>query len=79
MHCKGLSKTQGFLKLLSLDKMSCLFFFFFFSVFNLGAIQYSIFVLSVVYMVLKEFMEEEIFPFHKILPFNTMPVYITQK
>lgn len=57
--------------------MSCLFFNF--SVFNLGAIQYSIFVLSMVYMVLKEFTEEKNFPFHKILAFNSIPVYTAQK
>lgn len=47
--------------------------------FNLGTIQYSIFVLSMVYTVLKEFIKEEIFPFRKILAFNSVPVYTTQK
>lgn len=56
--------------------MSCLFFP---SVFDFDVIQYSIFVLSIVYMVLKEFTEEEISPLCKILPFHSIPVYTTQK
>lgn len=79
VHFRRLSKNQDFLKLLFLGKILFFLIFFTVSVFNLGTIQYSIFVLSMVYMVLKEFIKEEIFPFCKILAFNSVPVYTTQK
>lgn len=54
------------------------FFFFPFSVFNLGAIQYSTVILYMVYMVIKEFTEGITF-FHKILALNSITVHTTQK